>query len=300
MGITMKIHIIYNFTENAWGGGNQFLKALRNNLISMNMYTSNPMHADAFLFNSHQQINIVELYKRRFNKPMIHRIDGPMSLYNTINDGRDLIVYHACIELADAAIFQSKYSRINNIKLGLDVKNKPYAIIHNAPDKTIFFKGTLPQNTKLKIISTSFSNNMKKGFDIYKYLDDTLDFNRFDYTFIGNSPIEFKNIKNKGVVNTHQLANFLREHSIFITASQNDPCSNSLLEAISVGLYPLALNSGGHPELIEKFGGQIFNTKIQLNQMLTDILDKELNTQSSLLDINSVTNNYITFIKTLL
>ena len=39
-----------------------------------------------------------------------------------------------------------------------------------------------------------------------------------------------------------------------MTASRNDPCSNSLIEALSCGLPAIYLKSGGHPELVGEAG----------------------------------------------
>jgi glycosyltransferase involved in cell wall biosynthesis len=58
-----------------------------------------------------------------------------------------------------------------------------------------------------------------------------------------------KNIRVAAPVEPETLATQLRESDVFITASRNDPCSNSLIEALSCGLPALTLNSGGHPEI---------------------------------------------------
>ena len=49
---------------------------------------------------------------------------------------------------------------------------------------------------------------------------------------------------------SQQLADCLRNFDIYITASENDPCSNALIEALSCGLPAIFLRSGGHPELV--------------------------------------------------
>jgi len=49
-----KIYIAFQFTEKAWGGGNQFLRALRKTLIIKGLFEKNPSNADCILFNSHQ------------------------------------------------------------------------------------------------------------------------------------------------------------------------------------------------------------------------------------------------------
>jgi glycosyltransferase involved in cell wall biosynthesis len=62
------------------------------------------------------------------------------------------------------------------------------------------------------------------------------------------------------------LAEHIKKKDIFITASKNDCCSNSLLEAMSCGLPAIAYNSGGNPEIV-KDGGLLFDGK-------DDIIDK--------------------------
>ena len=78
-------------------------------------------------------------------------------------------------------------------------------------------------------------------------------------TFVGNSPVEFANIKSLQPVDSRELARILHQHDIYITASQNDPCSNSLIEALSCGLPAVALRDGGHPELVLN-GGELFSS----------------------------------------
>jgi glycosyltransferase involved in cell wall biosynthesis len=53
---------------------------------------------------------------------------------------------------------------------------------------------------------------------------------------------------------SREVAELLRGHDIFIAASRNDPCSNSVIEALACGLPCLYLDSGGHPELIGEAG----------------------------------------------
>ena len=54
---------------------------------------------------------------------------------------------------------------------------------------------------------------------------------------------------------------------MFITASQNDPCSNSLIEAVSCGLQCLALNSGGHKEIVTNESFLFSDEKDLLNKL---------------------------------
>ena len=296
----MKIHICYDIKDTPHGGANQFLKALKSKFIEREIYANNPEDSDIVLFNSHHNINNIVNTKRAFpNKIFVHRIDGPMRLYNDMNDKRDFIVYKLN-ELADATIFQSQWSYEQNLKLGFYCK-APTAVIHNAPDPEIFNSNyNKKKNNKLRLIATSWSDNMKKGFKYYKFLDENLDFEKYQVLFAGRSPIEFKNVEMLGALSSKDLAIYIKSSDVFITASENDPCSNSLIEALSCKVPAIALNSGGHPELVKQ-GGYLFENNEDLVKRINDITynietcRKNIPTKT----INDVTEEYINFFKTL-
>ena len=152
-------------------------------------------------------------------------------------------------------------------------RSKYEAVIYNAVDPNIFNKIDRKKFNKdeIKIIATSWSPNWAKGFDIYKYLDVHLDFSKYKMAFVGNSPIKFKNIKWIKPVPSKKIAVLLKENDIYITASKNDPCSNSLIEALSCGLAVVALGDGGHPELIQK-GGELFEGKKDVIKMIQKVV----------------------------
>ena len=76
----MKVPIFYRFTEGPWGGGNQFLKALREYFINRGCYVESPKEADVILFNSHHKLKSVLRLKRKYpQKIFVHRVDGPIS-----------------------------------------------------------------------------------------------------------------------------------------------------------------------------------------------------------------------------
>ena len=73
------------------------------------------------------------------------------------------IVYFLNGSVADASVFQSTYSLDANMQLGFS-SDKPYCVIYNDADPSVFFPKSSPPK-KLRIISTSYSSNIKKGFD---------------------------------------------------------------------------------------------------------------------------------------
>ena len=47
----MRLHILFEFKPNPWGGANQFLQALRGKLRRQDSYKDSPNDADALLVN---------------------------------------------------------------------------------------------------------------------------------------------------------------------------------------------------------------------------------------------------------
>jgi glycosyltransferase involved in cell wall biosynthesis len=179
-------------------------------------------------------------------------------------------------------------------------KNAFERVIINAPDSNIFNptgKLAASESRKVRLIGTSWSANWNKGFDIYEFLDENLDFNRYEMTFVGRSPVEFKNIKLIDPLPSDQLASELKQHDLFITASKFDPCSNSLLEALACGLPALVRNSGGHPEIIER-GGLVFDGIDDVLKKL-DALSSDIQNHQNLIpqrNISEAADHYHSFV----
>ncbi len=241
------------------GGGNQFLKALREYFRKNGNYAESIAAANIVLFNSFpfgdfKKIKeLAEIHSA--GKVVVHRVDGPISVVR----GKDKIVDHLINKInswfTDATIFQTEWSRKECHAMGMDHKTHETVVINGA-DPSIFFPQTNPSSAhpKIRIVATSWSDNWRKGFDVYEFLDKHLDFDRYEFTFIGNSRVAFQKIKKIAPLNSKELAANLRQQDIYLTASVNDPCSNALIEAINCGLPCLVRNSGGHPEILQEGG----------------------------------------------
>lgn len=246
----INLYIGINTNHHLKGGGFNFLDFLSYRLNKKKIISKSFLDANIILVNSHHNFLKIIFYKFFFPKKVfIHRIDGPISKYVGKEDFRDYLVQVLNKYVADATIFQSNWSYNKNKFM----TTKEKIIIHNMADQR-FYKYKKEKKIKNSIIICSWSNNINKGYKYYSFLDNNLDFKKFHISFIGNSPIEFKNIKNYNFLNSNQLSKLMRKHMIYLTASKNDPCSNSLLEALSLKLPALTLKSGGHPEILEKKG----------------------------------------------
>ncbi len=277
-----KIALFHAFHKPPWGGGNQFMIALRKYLRKSGYKISENKIAkdtEAIIFSA-SPFNIKEFEKnllsrkskRKYPK-IIQRIDGPIQLVR----GKDAELDKKCFEInsriADVTIFQSFWCYIKSKDLGFTPVN-PYVIL-NSVDQEIFYppkKHSALKSRKIKLVSSSWSDNIRKGFRCYKWLDENLDWKKFEYTFVGRTPIKFNNIRHIAPQSSKRLAEILREQDIFITASQNDPCSNAVLKALSCGLPILYLNQGGHPEIVQN-GGLGFETPEEIPIILEKIID---------------------------
>ncbi len=254
---TPSIHILCELRDGPWGGGNQFLKALRAHLRSVGAYSEDPSKADVVLVNGHQWSSylwqIFSLKRSSHSVRLIHRVDGPMSIVR--GGGESILVDKAIIIFnkffSDGTIFQSGWSKNLCISGGMS-QNKPYRIVLNASDPSIFYGPTKTSMSgkKIKIISSSWSQNFRKGFDVLQYLDNNLDFSQYEFTFVGNTPVSFKNFRHIHPLTSQNLANELRCHDIFLQTSHLEACSNGLIEAMSCGLVPVARNNSSHPEIV--------------------------------------------------
>lgn len=291
--------ILYEFHSGPWGGGNQFLKALRDALAERHLLEPDPERADILVVNSHHRLAEAARHKwRRPEKTVIHRIDGPVGLIRDRDHEVDRVLYRFNRAVASGTVFQSHWSRRANAASGLGGPRDETVIV-NAPDPLLFHdreRVPLDRSRKLRLIATSWSPNPRKGFDVYQALDRTLDFSRFEMTFVGNSPVRFENIRSLDPLPSAGLADELRRHDIFVTGSRSDPCSNSLLEALHCGLPALALHDGGHPELVGNGGETFRNANDALAKLELIANDYERYRSSiNLPSLNEVADRYVRF-----
>jgi glycosyltransferase involved in cell wall biosynthesis len=250
--------VFHEFRPPPYGGGNQFLLALVRELqgrglgVEVNRLSGG---TPACLFNS---FNFDFARLRRFVRDgvrMVHRVDGPIGVYRGFDDGTDRRIASVNHELADATILQSRYSLDKHQELGLELRDP--VVIHNAVDPAIFHpapaRDPLP-GRPLRVIATSWSDNPRKGAEVLEWLDRNLDLDSYELTFAGNTQARLDRIRVVGPLASGPLAELMRAHDVYLAPSQDDPCSNALLEALACGLPAAFRRSGGHPELVGEAG----------------------------------------------
>jgi glycosyltransferase involved in cell wall biosynthesis len=270
------VAIFHEFHAPPYGGGNQFLLALRRELarrgldVEVNRLSGG---TPACLYNS---FNFDFVRLRRFTRDgvrMVHRVDGPVGVYRGFDDGTDRRIVEINA-LADATILQSEYSLGKHRELGLELRSP--VVIPNAVDPAIFHPPAHREpldGRRLRVIATSWSDNPRKGGEILAWLDSNLDSEAYEVTFAGQAQQRFERIRVVAPLASQPLADLLRAHDVFLAPSRDDPCSNALLEGLACGLPAAFLRSGGHPELVGD-GGIGFETPEELPAVLGRLRDE--------------------------
>jgi len=271
------VAVFHEFVPAPTGGGSQFLRALVGELRRRGLQVEIGQisgRTPVCLFNSFN----FDLWRlRRFARAdcrMVHRVDGPIGTYRGFDDGTDRRILAANNRLADATILQSQYSLAKHRQLGLEPRNP--VVIPNTVDPAIFHPPAEREpigNRKVKLIASSWSDNLRKGAATIAWLDTHLDHGRYELAFVGRSPIRFQHATMIDPVPSEPLAELLRVHDIYIAPSLDDPCSNALLEALACGLPAAYAESGGHPELVGQ-AGLPFTTTEELPDLLDQLTDE--------------------------
>lgn len=264
MGTKLQCHVLFSFREGPWGGCNQFLTALREQLRGSGNWAESPAEADVILIDSFNDVSNAIRWKRRLPAiPFVHRVDGPISIYRGGDLYVDRLIHAISKRIADGVVFQSRYSMTANLGLGM-VHPQFSRVINNAAQEKHFWPGSsVSDDGRIRLIASSWSANWNKGFDVYAFLDRHLDFTRYAMTFVGNTPISFDNIRCFPPQDLPELGELLRASDIYVTASRHESCSNSLLEALACGLPAVAVRSGGNPEVLQG-GGELFSGTVDV------------------------------------
>ena len=271
------VAVFHEFHRPPYGGGNQFLLALVRELQGRGLRVETNRLSGATtacLFNS---FNFDFARLRRFARDgvrMVHRVDGPIGVYRGFDDGTDARIGAVNSELADATILQSRYSLEKHRELGLDLREP--VVISNTVDPSIFHPPDMRDpaaGRRLRVVTTSWSDNPRKGADVLAWIDRNLDFDGFDVTFAGRTQQRFDRIRVVAPLESEPLADLLRTQDVFLAAGRDDPCSNALLEGLACGLPAAFLRSGGHPELVGE-GGIGFDDPDELPDVLARLRDE--------------------------
>lgn len=133
----------------------------------------------------------------------------------------------------------------------LNIKHSNDNIIDLAPLSNFYVNRNTNLNLSypVKILTHHWSNNKKKGFEYYSYLDSILEQydGQIEFTYIGNVPNNFqlKNSKCIEPIGVDMLVDILPKHDFYLSASVDETGGNHVLEAIGAGLPVIYHKNGG-------------------------------------------------------
>ena len=288
----MKISIGSRLVDGPWGGGNLFVRNLTR-ILNQNghevVYNLEHNDIDGILltdprgrqeslssFNHMDIERYIDLVNP--NAIVVQRINECDERKGTkgINN-----LYLEASEIANKVVFVSEWLRSIYLEKGMD-KEKTSVILAGANKEIFNDLNTEPWtgNYPIKLVTHHWSNHDNKGFDIYKKIDDMLVDpkwkNKIQFTYIGNLNPNFKFLNTRAVspLAGKELADELKSHNIYVTASINEPSGNHHIEAAQCGLPILYKNSGGIPEYCEGYGLSFDNDfELQLNNMINNYKD---------------------------
>ncbi len=121
-------------------------------------------------------------------------------------------------------------------------------VIFNKPMKQFYLNRTeqATLSDKPRIVTHHWSTNPKKGFDIYQKLENyCLQTNRFEFTYIGRKPSNYKFNNYVEPIGVEMLAKEIPGHDIYVTASIEEAGANHVLEALAAALPVVFHERGG-------------------------------------------------------
>ncbi len=231
-----------------WGGGNKTVSALFEKLSSDGhevffdfnrpdfdlIFCIDPRPDNTGIWYQHF-LN----YKSQYGARIIQRVGdlgthGKPELFSLVQQ---------CLNYSDHFIFPSMWAKE---KSGITSEN--FSIIPNRP-KSIFHnnkKDSALKNEKIKIVTHHWSNNLKKGFDTYKFIDENLA-EIYDFTYIGRVPegFSFKNASYIPPIDDKEICEMLPLHDVYLTASKEEAGANHVLEGMASGLPVVYHSLGG-------------------------------------------------------
>ena len=180
---------------------------------------------------------------RRFARDdcrMVHRVDGPIGVYRGFDDGTDRRIVALNRALADATIFQSRYS----LEMHPGARARAPRARRRSPtrvDPAIFHpprhasRSTGPQaprsSRRAGRTTRARAPTSSRWLDAQSRPRTASSSRSSAARRCGSSAPRSSRSRRVGAV-----AELLRAHDVFVAASRNDPCSNALLEALACGL----------------------------------------------------------------
>jgi glycosyltransferase involved in cell wall biosynthesis len=191
-------------------------------------------------------------------------------------------------EAADHTVFVSQWLRDHHTAKWFDA-SQPHSVIVPGADSRFFHPiGARIRmlDEPLRIVTHHWSDNWKKGFDVYKEIDDLISGplrGKVELWVIGRWPsdLKWKTARTFGPASGKTLADLLRQCNAYVSASRFEPGAMHVAEGLQCGL-PLLYHrdSGGTVDHGRFYGFEIAD---DLERTLLDFSKELPNLRSKLL-----------------
>lgn len=267
----MKIYVNREPIVGPYGGGNRVLSAIcselneRKHIVAFRperdidlIFCMDPRRSQSGVEYSH-----LERMRDAFGCPILQRV-GDVGTHGK----PDLThLLKKTVQESDIVVYPSEWAReqisdhVNNSRI---IKNKPVGDFYLCREKR--------DNTS-SIFTHHWSDNRRKGFELYQSLDRWSGSENFTFTFMGRVPQGINLSRTVSPGTTDQIIHEMKNHGIYVTASEEEAGANHVLEAMAAGLPIVYRSSGGSiVEYCKDFGIQ-YTTEEELKSALVEVRD---------------------------
>lgn len=267
----MKIAIGYNLIDGPWGGANLFAKSLTNYLLSKGVQVLSDLKSpdlDVILLTEPRR-NLGSGSFNDFDVRQYLRYINPEAIVvqriNDCDERRENHFLNPRIIWANSCVDHTVYIG-EWLKPLFDAEGQlspSWSVIRNGGDQTVFSPAqnkAIEKNQKLRLVTHHWGDSWLKGWDIYIALDKLLAdpewSSKFEFSYIGKryKNYEFQNSFYYPPESGSKLADLLRRHDIYMSASQFEPAGMHHIEGALCGLPLIYRNSGALPEYCHRHG----------------------------------------------
>lgn len=275
MNISINKQLVYG----PYGGGNQVLSLFRDYLIKKGHGVSDKISTNPDVIYiweskpssmSFSMDEISSYLARNPNCFVIHRINDN-GLHRNDAIQRDQWFKRANA-LSNVTIFISDWAKDYYSKLGMEG-----IVINNGADRSIFHPSDKIRTDKspIRIVTHHWSDNINKGYDIYKEIDKFCQKNpqTAHFRFIGRFNQFSNSCEKVPPLPYKEIPQYLMSEDIYITASLYEAGGCHIVEGMSCGLIPLVRKGGGGTECYSEGFNKVFTNANDLLDCIVNLYE---------------------------